>query len=146
MMELKIESVNHVSKKYRSLNLLRLTLALVLLSVIPQSVEAVTVGWDTTTDSTIQGYRLYRAEGTCFIHGNFSLSNSYGLVTGGVVTNPATSGTYCHFVTAYNTAGESPASTMIEYTYTIQTQPQCPSVKYCRSLHGDARRKCLACK
>lgn len=133
----------YYARKRSEMIRLACTLFFLLLST---SSFAATANWDSSSDASIQGYRLYRAEGTCALHGYFFLTNSYGVVTSGAITDPTTGGTYCHFLTAFNTAGESVPSVLIEFSYTIAEPPQCPSVSYCRTLKGQARKNCLACK
>lgn len=108
---------------------------------------AATASWTAVDDPSLQGYRLYRAEGTCALHGYFEVVNNYGLVTSGPVTDPAMGGTYCHYLTAYNEGGESPISNVVEFAYFIsRPPPQCPDVSYCKTLKGQARKQCLACR
>ncbi len=122
-------------------------LLLIAISISPLSnCFATTAGWDASSDSSIQGYRLYRADGTCLLHGYFSIVNTYGQVTSGTVTDPSTGGTYCHFLTAFNSAGESAPSNMVEYNYVITPPPQCPPISYCKTLRGRERKQCLACQ
>ena len=125
--------------------MIRLAYILLLLLLSSPSFAA-TANWDSSSDASIQGYRLYRAEGTCAVHGYFFLTNSYGVVTSGAITDPTTGGSYCHYLTAFNAGGESGPSAFVEYVYTIAEPPQCPSVSYCRTLKGQARKNCLACK
>lgn len=84
---------------------------------------AATASWDAVADPELQGYRLYRAPGTCANPGAFSTVNTYGIVTSGPVTNPSTNGTYCHKLTAFNAAGESPFSNTVELKYTVNPPP-----------------------
>ena len=121
-------------------------LLIVILSAPLSDSIATTAAWDTSSDSSIQGYRLYRADGTCVLHGYFSIVNTYGYVTSGTVTDPSTGGTYCHFLTAFNSAGESAPSNMVEYNYSIAPPPQCPPISYCKTLRGQARKQCFACQ
>jgi len=122
---------------------LRLSLALCGVTIAGLCMAA-TATWDGTSDPTVAGYRLYRAEGTCALHGYFTLVQTYGVTTSGPVPNPATGGTYCHFLTAFNGAGESGISNYAEFVY--PSLPQCPDTSYCRTLKGQARKQCLACK
>lgn len=80
---------------------------------------AATADWTAVTDPSLQGYRLYRAPGPCANPGAFATIQTYGVVTTGTVPNPATNGTYCHKLTAFNAAGESPFSNTSELTYTV---------------------------
>lgn len=121
-----------------------IVLALITISIPPS--DAATVSWDASDDTSIHGYRLYRAEGTCAVHGYFFLTNSYGVGTSGLITDPDVGGTYCHFLTAFNSAGESLPSTVVEFLYVIEPPPQCSSKAYCRTLRGKARKQCLACQ
>ena len=84
---------------------------------------AATASWDAVNDPDLQGYRLYRAPGSCVTPGAFATVNTYGVVTEGPVTNPSTNGTYCHRLTAFNAAGESPFSNMVELRYTVNPPP-----------------------
>jgi|CXWL01.1.fsa_nt_gi hypothetical protein len=92
---------------------------------------AATASWDEVSDPELQGYRLYRAPGTCATPGAFATINAYGVVTTGPVTNPATNGTYCHRLTAFNAAGESPFSNTVELNYVVNppVAPQNLTVK-----------------
>lgn len=82
-----------------------------------------TASWNAVPDA--EGYKLYRATGTCANPGAFATVDTYGLVTTGTVTNPSANGTYCHRLTAFNAAGESPFSNTVEYKYTV-TPPVAP--------------------
>lgn len=92
---------------------------------------AATASWDAVVDPELQGYRLYRAPGTCTAPGAFATVGTYGVVTTGAVTNPATNGTYCHRLTAFNAAGESPFSNTVELKYVVNppAAPQNLSVR-----------------
>lgn len=105
------------------------TLLLVCLLGIPSLSFAATASWDVTPDA--EGYRLYRAPGTCATPGAFTTIQTYGLVTSGAVPNPAANGTYCHRLTAFNTVGESPFSNTVEFKYVVvpPVAPQNLSVK-----------------
>jgi hypothetical protein len=105
-----------------------------------------TVAW-IPADTMASGFYLYRAEGTCAVHGYFTRVDTYaGSAVQGVVTDPSVGGTYCHFMTAFNSAGESSASNYVEFNYVVAPPPQCPDVNYCKTLKGQARRQCLACR
>ncbi len=118
-----------------------------LLSLFAADSWSATAHWDAGTDSTIQGYRLYRAEGSCLSPGYFAFVALYSsTAVEGPVPNPSTSGSYCHFLTAFNGAGESPISNYAEFTYSVAEPPQCPEVSYCKTLKGQARKQCLACR
>lgn len=94
-------------------------------------VHAATADWLAVTDATLQGYNLYRAPGSCATPGAFAKVASYGIVTSGAVPNPATNGTYCHKLTAFNLAGESVFSNTAELTYVVNppSAPQGLTVK-----------------
>lgn len=104
---------------------------ILLIVLFPSLSFAATASWDAVTDPELQGYRLYRAPGPCANPGAFATIETYGVVTTGAVTNPATNGTYCHRLTAFNAAGESPFSNMVEYKYVVvpPVAPQNLSVK-----------------
>lgn len=104
-----------------------------------------TASWTPVSSQPLDGYRLYRAQGTCLLHGYFTAVQQYGLVSSGPVPDPLDGGTYCHFLVAFNVAGESAPSNYVEYTYTAPL-PQCPDTAHCLTLKGKARRKCLACQ
>lgn len=93
---------------------------LVLLALLLPSVSfAATASWDAVSDPELQGYRLYRAPGSCTNPGAFATVQTYGVVTSGAVPNPSTNGTYCHRLTAFNAAGESPFSNTAEFKYVV---------------------------
>lgn len=104
---------------------MRKWIALVLVLLAP-SAYAATASWTAVNDPDLQGYRLYRAPGTCANPGAFATVNTYGVVTSGPVTNPATNGTYCHKLTAFNAAGESPFSNSVELKY-VTNPPVAPT-------------------
>lgn len=106
---------------------------------------AETASWEPVTSQPLDGYRLYRAQGTCMLHGYFTPVQQYGPVSSGSVPDPLDGQTYCHFLVAFNSAGESTPSNYVEYTYTAPP-PQCPEVSYCMTLKRKARRQCLACQ
>lgn len=76
------------------------------------SAWAATASW--TGSAEADGYRLYRAAGTCAAPGPFTLIETYGAVTQGPVQNPTSNGVYCYRLTAYNFAGESAVSNAVE--------------------------------
>lgn len=88
-----------------------------------------TASWEAVPDA--EGYKLYRALGPCANPGAFSTVNTYGLVTTGAIANPSVNGTYCHKLTAFNLAGESPFSNTAEFKYVVNppAAPQSLSVK-----------------
>lgn len=93
---------------------------LVLLALLIPSVSfAATASWDAVSDPELQGYRLYRAPGTCANPGAFATVQTYGVVTSGAIQNPSANGTYCHRLTAFNAAGESPFSNTAEFKYVV---------------------------
>lgn len=106
--------------------------------------SAATASWTAVDDPELQGYYLYIAAGSCAYPGEFALLQSYGLVTSGDVPVPQIDGTYCYQLTAHNAAGESAPSNRVELTY--RPVSQCPDVSYCKTLRGQARKQCLACK
>lgn len=113
----------------RSHNRIVWTLALCLsLNAITAGIEnvfAATASWTAVSDPELHGYKLYRAPGTCAAPGAFATVQTYGLVTSGPVPNPATNGTYCHRLTAFNAAGESPFSNTVEFKY-VTNPPLAP--------------------
>ena len=104
---------------------------------------AATASWRASPDA--QGYKLYRAEGSCAAPGWFTYTAQYGQVTSGPIPDPTVGGPHCHFITASNDAGESPVSNYAEFSYTVTPPPECPEVTYCRTLKGQARKHCLQC-
>lgn len=102
-------------------NLLILVMCLNLSVIIAAigSANAATASWTAVNDPELQGYKLYRAPGTCANPGAFATVQTYGVVTSGVIPNPATNGTYCHRLTAFNPAGESPFSNTAEFKYVV---------------------------
>lgn len=98
-------------------------LVLLGLLLLPTAVFGATASWDAVGDADLQGYKLYRAPGPCANPGPFATVQTYGLVTTGAVPNPATNGTYCHRLTAFNAAGESPFSNTVELKYTVNPPP-----------------------
>lgn len=106
-------------------------LVIILLSFLPAMGWAATASWTTVVDPELQGYKLYRAPGTCTDPGAFAIVQTYGIVTSGVVPNPASNGTYCHRLTAFNPAGESPFSNTVEFKYVVNppVAPQNLTVK-----------------
>lgn len=106
-------------------------LVIILLSFLPAMGWAATASWNAVVDPELQGYKLYRALGTCTDPGAFAIVQTYGIVTSGVVPNPASNGTYCHRLTAFNPAGESPFSNTVEFKYVVNppVAPQNLSVK-----------------
>lgn len=97
---------------------------LVLLALLLPSVSfAATASWDAVSDPELQGYRLYRAPGSCTNPGAFATVQTYGTVTSGAIPNPSANGTYCHRLTAFNAAGESPFSNTAEFKYVVNPPP-----------------------
>ena len=102
-----------------------------LVVLIPTVSFGATASWDAVADPELQGYNLYRAQGTCATPGAFAKVQIYGVVTSGTVPNPPANGTYCHRLTAFNAAGESPFSNTVEMKYVVvpPVAPQNFSVK-----------------
>lgn len=94
-------------------------LAVIIVAMWSGSVFAATASWTAVSDPELQGYKLYRAPGTCATPGAFATVQTYGVVTSGAIPNPATNGTYCHRLTAFNPAGESPFSNTTEFKYVV---------------------------
>lgn len=95
-----------------------LVASVIILSTSP--LFAATASWNANgPDDVVQGYNLYRAPGACSNPGAFAKIQSYGVVTSGVVPNPPANGIYCHRLTAFNDAGESPFSNTAELKYVI---------------------------
>ena len=94
-------------------------LILLALLVVPAVSWAATASWDAVSDPELQGYRLYRAPGSCANPGAFATVQTYGAVTSGAIPNPSANGTYCHRLTAFNAAGESPFSNTAEFKYVV---------------------------
>lgn len=84
---------------------------------------AATASWDAVVDPDLQGYRLYRAPGVCTNPGAFAVVQTYDLVTSGPIPNPSVNGTYCHKLTAFNSAGESLFSNTAEWRYIVNPPP-----------------------
>lgn len=72
--------------------MIRLWVLIATLLFLTAPVYATTARWDAGTDSSIQGYRLYRAEGSCMNPMYFVPIQTYGVVTSGAVTDPASGG------------------------------------------------------
>ena len=104
-----------------------------------------TASWNPGSSQPLDGYRLYRAQGSCYLHGSFEMVQQYGPVSSGPLPDTGDGATYCHFLVAFNRAGESVPSNYVEYTYAA-SPPQCPDRSYCLTLKGKARRQCLACR
>lgn len=93
------------------LNLVWCAVIIAVLAAVSPS-WAITATWTESADA--DGYRLYRAPGSCVTPGTFAIIETYGVVTTGIVPNPATNGTYCYKLTAYNFTGESPFSNTVQ--------------------------------
>ena len=140
MMVQRIGFVNHAkggwsmrlsSLLIKSLVCLLLCLSLNVTIAAVGNAYAATASWTAVSDPELQGYKLYRAPGACANPGAFATIQTYGLVTNGSVPNPSTNGTYCHRLTAFNAAGESPFSNTSEFKYVVNppAAPQNFSVK-----------------
>lgn len=128
------------------LTVLALSASLALcIAIIAAPSRAATANWDQADVTHIQGYRLYAAEGACSNPSYFVFVQAYGAVFSGPVPTPVEGGTFCYFLTAYNSIGESLPSNRAEFAFPVPP-PQCPSVAYCKTLRGKARKECLACK
>ena len=118
-----------MTSRYRWIrNLLILVMCLNLSAIIVaiESASAATASWTAVNDPELQGYKLYRAPGTCAAPGAFATIQTYGLVTSGAIQNPVSNGIFCHRLTAFNSAGESPFSNTVEFKYVVvpPTAPQ----------------------
>lgn len=82
---------------------------------------AATATWTESADA--DGYRLYRAIGTCAAPGAFAIIETYGAVTTGPVPRPIVNGTYCYKMTAYNFEGESPFSNAVQLRSVVNPPP-----------------------
>lgn len=109
----------------RSLLILMICLNLSAITVAIESANAATASWTAVSDPELQGYKLYRAPGACSNPGAFATIQTYGLVTSGPVPNPTANGIYCHRLTAFNAAGESPFSNTAELKY-VTNPPLAP--------------------
>ena len=117
-----------MTSRYRRIRRLLILVICLNLSVIIAaigSVYATTASWTAVSDPELQGYKLYRAPGTCAAPGAFATVQTYGLVTSGPVPNPTANGIYCHRLTAFNAAGESPFSNTAELKY-VTNPPLAP--------------------
>lgn len=109
----------------RNLLILVMCLNLSVIIAATGNANAATASWTAVSDPELQGYKLYRAPGACANPGAFATVQTYGLVTSGSVPNPTTNGTYCHRLTAFNAAGESPFSNTAELKY-VTNPPLAP--------------------
>lgn len=105
--------------QFLNLCIVALCLSLGVITVGIGNGYAATASWTAVVDPELQGYKLYRAPGLCSNPGAFATIQTYGIVTSGGIPNPSTNGTYCHRLTAFNAAGESPFSNTAEFKYTV---------------------------
>lgn len=129
----------------RSRFVVRMLYIVIIAGLWWHTAHAVTATWVAVDDPGLQGYNLYIASGSCAYPGEFFPLVSYGLVTTGDVPDPQVSGTYCYRLTAFNAGGESQPSNLAELVFSV-SPPQCPSVEYCNTLKGKARKQCFACR
>lgn len=106
----------------KKLNLVWCAVIIAGLAAASQS-WAITATWTESADA--DGYRLYRAPGSCATPGTFTIIETYGVVTTGPVPRPAENGTYCYKMTAYNFEGESPFSNTVQLR-SITNPPRAP--------------------
>lgn len=81
-------------------------------STSPPSTSSATLTWNAVTGATVSGYKVYVGE----IPGQYTRTINVGNITSSTVSSLTVGRMYYFVVTAYNSAGESPPSSMVSKT------------------------------